>query len=172
METLKLPPAWCRAPHLKALQRAGFQCVVYVDDDVFLNLDLFARAIFEASSLEGGRVIVASREGFGRKFNINAGLVAFTNLQMPYAKKVVNEWYRTMRVKRFRYKMKDQDALNEIVHCKDKYLMCYHMERRQQLGLLGHCFSVMNDWRVNGKELCMRQWKAKVRAWDAELLKQ
>lgn len=146
---------------------------MYVDDDIFLNLDRLSRKIVQERRRDDdlGKIIVITRSGFGRKSNINAGLVIFSDLQTEYAASVVNEWYSAMSERQFRFGMKDQEALNQIVRCGDEGVRCVHWRQRRQLGLLQHCFSMLNKKSPGGKERCMRKYKRLVRKWDAEPLK-
>lgn len=164
MRTNGLYPAWCRVAHLDSLRQAGHTCVVYTDDDVYLNLDTLSSAIQAAKD---GSILVASTNNFGNPFNINAGLVVFKNLQARFAHNVINGWVRTMTMHTFQFGLKDQAALNSLISCQMPLVNCFPRAEYRELGLMRHCLSVLNREHSDGKRNCMRAAKSKVARWDA-----
>lgn len=164
--------AWGRTAHLRKLRRTGQKCVIYADDDVYLNLDALRRSV---QSKRSGEILVTAGPRHGMEMHINTGFIVFTNLQSKVAAYVTEAWFGA----RFQpgnlpyHYLKDQTALNRLVKCDFPGVACYRNaaddRRGRKLGLLGHCFSVLEKKRKGAKEECMKKFKTETAImWDAD----
>lgn len=162
-------PSWCRVPHLVALKEKGHSCVVYADDDVYLNLTRLYHVI---DAVPYDFIIVGTNNRHGRFYNINAGLVVFSNIQGPFSSKVIRNWRKTMDDPRYHdmkeEKLREQSALNNIINCNMTNVLCYHLFEKADLGIVSHCFSCLNTKNPTGKKDCMRHSKTLVKQWDRD----
>lgn len=145
--------------------------MVYADDDVFLNLGRLRR---EVESKKEGEILVMARPEHGMENHINAGFVVFTNLQSRIGRYISDAWY-AMRMQPsvwpYHY-LRDQMALNRLVKCAFPGVVCYRDaegdRQGRRLGMIRHCFSVMDKRKKGAKEECMKKLKTVVLRWDAE----
>lgn len=164
----KIHPAWCRVSHLMSLRKMGHSCVVYADDDVYLNLSRVTNVI---DALPKDVVLVGTNNKHGRFYNINSGLMLFSDLQGPLTLKLLEDWTKSMNKKYYHSiegdKLRDQRALNDIMHCNMSNVLCYHLNEKKRLGLVSHCFSCMNNDNPTAKHDCMVKAKHLVKEWDS-----
>lgn len=160
-------PSWCRVPHLVSLKENGHSCVVYADDDVFLNLSRLHHVI---DAVPYDFIIVGTNNRHGRFYNINAGMIVFSNIQGPFSSKVIKDWRKSMDNPRYHNmkieKLREQSALNNIINCNMTNVLCYHLFEKADLGIISHCFSCLNNNNPTGKKDCMRHSKTLVKQWD------
>lgn len=163
----KVFPSWCRVPHLMSLQEKGHSCVVYADDDVFLNLTRVRNVI---DALPNDVILVGTNNRHGRYYNINSGLIIFSDIQGPLTSNILKNWRKSMDNNYYHTiendKLRDQRALNDIMHCNMSNVFCYHLNEKKQMGLVTHCFSCMNKKNPTGKYDCMVAAKDMVKEWD------
>lgn len=169
-----LHAVWCRAYYLRQIRSSGQKCAVYADDDVYLDLDALRTEMASRGS-EKGEMLVTAGRGHGMKMHINAGFVVFTDLQGEVGGYVSEAWYAMRgQPEGFPYAyLRDQMALNRLVRCGFEGVVCYKNDKEERmgrrLGLVGHCFSVMEKREKGAKERCMKRFKGKVKDWDAEV---
>lgn len=71
-----LHAVWCRVGYLREIMNIGQRCVIYADDDVYLNLSSLQLAIRRHPH---GSILVTSAEEHGTRHHINAGFLVFTD---------------------------------------------------------------------------------------------
>lgn len=161
-------PSWCRVPHLISLHKLGHTCVVYADDDVFLNLSRLHNVI---DAVPKDLILVGSNNRHGRFYNINAGLLIFTNIQGPFTYNILTKWRKSMEDQYYHdmkvEKLREQGALNDMMNCNMSNVLCYHLFDKKELGIINHCFSCLNTHNPTGKKDCMVRAKAAVKQWDS-----
>lgn len=164
-----LHPVWCRVGFLRDIMNVGQRCVIYTDDDVYLNLTSLQLAI---KSHPAGSIMATSADEHGMKYHINAGLLVFTDIQCKLARYVVESWYvsRLQPSKVPLGYLRDQAALNRIITCRFPGVVCYNRSRigKYRIGYLKHCFSHMEKRRSGAEAECMKSMKKVVAPWDAE----
>lgn len=170
-----LHAAWSRTAHLRTLRRTGQRCVIYADDDVYLNLDAVRRAVHSKKS---GEILITAGPGHDMQMHINTGFIVFTNLQSKIAAYVTETWFAArLQPGNLPYHyLRDQTALNRLLKCDFPGVACYrnapHERDGRRLGLLGHCFSVLDKKKKGAKEECMKKFKTKwAIKWDADGLR-
>lgn len=163
-------PAWCRVPHLIQLQKKRHSCVVYADDDVYLNL---SRVIEVINALPKDVVLVGTNNKHGRYYNINSGFILFSDLQGTLTTQILRAWRNAMDNSYYHTiegdKLRDQRALNDVMHCNMTNVFCYHLNEKKRLGLVSHCFSCKDNDSPTGKHDCMVAAKSLVTEWDAAI---